>query len=255
MKTLGDDVKANLGEGAEVVFSFDTTGSMYPCLEAVRRDVAKTCQDLFSMFPGLKIGLISHGDYCDGQLRINSLPLTDERQTIEAFIRNTPATGGGDAPECYELALHTAAGMNWTTDKGRMVVLIGDDEPHPPDYPQNELRLDWRETILAMKEWGVKVFPIQCLYSPARQAVNAFWEEVATLSGTRLFRFDAGQNFGQFAVPTMAGMVAAAGGSDVYERYCASEVGAANNARLHSHVVSGMMCAAKSFDRPAGSSE
>lgn len=251
-QTLGDDVKAHLSQGSEVVFSFDTTGSMYPCLDAVRRDVSKTCRDLFGLFPDLKIGLISHGDYCDGQNRINSLNLTGDQDAIGRFIQETPRTGGGDAPECYELALHTALGMNWITPKGRMLVLIGDDEPHSPHYPGNDLKLDWRQVLMALKEQGVKVFPIQCLYHQRRGVVNRFWEEVAEISGTRLFRFHQGEDFEKTSTPVVAGMVAAAYGSEEYERYARSPIGMVNNSNLSASMVSGMMCAARGFN-PKGS--
>ena len=49
----------------EVVFSFDTTGSMYPCLTQVRRHVKSTVTRLGEEIPGIRIGIIAHGDYCD----------------------------------------------------------------------------------------------------------------------------------------------------------------------------------------------
>ncbi|GJD17992.1 hypothetical protein RIVM261_029480 [Rivularia sp. IAM M-261] len=49
----------------EVVFSFDTTGSMYPCLTQVRRRIKETVTRLMNELPLIKIGIIAHGDYCD----------------------------------------------------------------------------------------------------------------------------------------------------------------------------------------------
>lgn len=49
----------------EIVFSFDTTGSMYPCLTQVRRKIKNTVNRLLNEIPGIRIGIIAHGDYCD----------------------------------------------------------------------------------------------------------------------------------------------------------------------------------------------
>ena len=250
--TLSEAAKGSLDASSEVVFSFDTTGSMYPCLEAVRAEIGKTCSELFALFPGLRIGLISHGDYCDGQLRINSLPLTNDSEAVKKFIRDTPRTGGGDSPECYELALATARApqMGWSADANKMLVIVGDNEPHSPDYPGNDEHLDWRQELVALNAKGIKTFPMQCLYYPQRTQVNAFWEELAKWAGTDLIQFAAGQNFTDFATPMFAGKIASAGGSAGYERYCASPVGMVNNSKLSGQARSSNKMSAEKYDAP-----
>lgn len=49
----------------QIVFTFDTTGSMYPCLTQTRRSITETVKRLFRELPDLEIGIIAHGDYCD----------------------------------------------------------------------------------------------------------------------------------------------------------------------------------------------
>jgi hypothetical protein len=46
----------------DLVFSFDTTGSMYPCLTQVRKEVKETVQRLFDEIPTVRIGIIAHGE-------------------------------------------------------------------------------------------------------------------------------------------------------------------------------------------------
>src|SRR5580704_12128334 len=94
----------------EVVFSFDTTGSMYPCLTQVRRNIKDTVTRLVKEVPAIRIGIIAHGDYCDkGSTYITKrLNLTDNADAICKFVTKVEPTGGGDAPECYELVLHEA---------------------------------------------------------------------------------------------------------------------------------------------------
>jgi hypothetical protein len=52
-------------KGVEVVFSFDTTGSMASCLTEVRKKVTETVARLMKDIPNMRIGIIGHGDYCD----------------------------------------------------------------------------------------------------------------------------------------------------------------------------------------------
>ena len=117
----------------EVVFSFDTTGSMYPCLTQVRRKVGETVKRLMKEIPGIRIGIIAHGDYCDaGSTYVTkALDLTDDGDAIVRFVEKVGPTGGGDAPECYELVLHEARSLSWTKDYTKVFVLIGDDVPQP----------------------------------------------------------------------------------------------------------------------------
>ncbi len=52
-------------QNIEVVFSFDTTGSMYPCLSQTRKTIKENVNRLFKEVPNIRIGIIAHGDYCD----------------------------------------------------------------------------------------------------------------------------------------------------------------------------------------------
>jgi len=47
----------------EIVFSFDATGSMYPCLTQVRREVRTIMTKLFDEIATIRVGVIAHTDY------------------------------------------------------------------------------------------------------------------------------------------------------------------------------------------------
>jgi predicted DNA-binding WGR domain protein len=164
----------------EVVFSFDTTGSMYPCLTQVRRNVKGTVTRLFEEIPGIRIGIIAHGDYCDKNSTYvtKHLPLSDDVDAICRFVEHVGPTGGGDAPECYELVLHEARSQPWTADATKALVLIGDDVPHPPAH--NPGRLDWRDEARALTKDGVAVYAVQALN---RRHASKFYEDLARISG------------------------------------------------------------------------
>lgn len=168
----------------DVVISFDTTGSMQPCIAQVRREVDKLVQRLFRDIPQIRIGIIGHGDYCDGAQAITKLPITDDQKAICNFIRTVPNTGGGDMPECYELVLHEARSYNWKSGGHKVLVLIGDDVPHPPHYPMNSKNLDWRKELQALLAANVHVYAVQALGN--RHATHFYKEVAATTGGFHL---------------------------------------------------------------------
>ena len=49
------------GGPIDIVFSFDTTGSMYPCLGEVRKNIQKLIKRLFKDIPDIRISVVAHG--------------------------------------------------------------------------------------------------------------------------------------------------------------------------------------------------
>ena len=167
-------------KNTDIVISFDTTGSMYPCLAEVRRNVSAMTDRLFREIPSLRIAVIAHGDYCDGDKVITQLDFTDDQNQIKNFIQNAPSTSGGDYPECYELVLRNIKDLSWRTDAGmKSLILIGDAPPHSKN--ENPHKIDWRIEAESLKNRNIQVFSVQCLNSGNHEAFN-FYSEVAEIT-------------------------------------------------------------------------
>ena len=164
----------------EIVFSFDTTGSMYPCLTQVRRKIKNTVSRLLNEIPGIRIGIIAHGDYCDeGTTYVTKiLDLSGDVDKICEFVQNVEPTGGGDAPECYELVLHQTQSLSWSQDSHKTLVMIGDDIAHAP--AQTPLKLNWRNELKKLIKQGIIVYGVQALN---RFHADLFYGELAEKSG------------------------------------------------------------------------
>lgn len=172
-------------DGNETVFSFDTTGSMYPCLTQVRRGITEMIRTLFAAMPKLRIGIIAHGDYCDGDMAVQICNLTDDQDKLIKFVNKVPPTSGGDAPECYEEALHVARDFDWLAEERKSLVLIGDATPHSRGYRRQDndkpVLLDWKNEAKLLVDMGIKIYPIQAL---GRRQNSFFYEDLAQCSGT-----------------------------------------------------------------------
>lgn len=174
-----------MSDSIDVCISFDTTGSMYPCLTQVRRSVSQVVRKLFSDISDLRISIIAHGDYCDAGdpyvIKISDFS-TDEKEIID-FINNVEPTGGGDAPECYELVLNQArTKLSWKSGRAKALILIGDDVPHGPTYSGNANRIDWRNELGLLLEAGINVYGIHAMPG-IRKHSKKFYEEVAQKTG------------------------------------------------------------------------
>lgn len=172
---------------ADVVISLDTTGSMSACLNQARRQISSMAKTLFKEIPNLRMGVVFHGDYEDappphgrGPYVIRMLDLTDNVSELVRFVQDTPSTGGSWADECYELVLHEVRRFSWRAGVPKVLGLIGDQNPHPPNYHLNEKRIDWRNELDLLTEANIKVYGIQAL---GRREATKFYSEIAARTG------------------------------------------------------------------------
>jgi hypothetical protein len=173
-------INNNMAKNTDIVISFDTTGSMYPCLAEVKRNVSAMTERLFREIPSLRIAVIAHGDYCDHDKVITQLDFTDDQTQIKTFIQNAPSTNGGDYPECYELVLYTIKSLSWRSDATmKSLILIGDAPPHEKN--ENPNKIDWRLEAESLKNRNIQVFSVQCLNNGNYEAFN-FYSEVAEIT-------------------------------------------------------------------------
>ena len=168
-------------EPMDLLISFDTTGSMYPVLANVRREVAAFVKDMFGYIGDLRVGIIAHGDYCDKDhpYTIRIMDFTTDMAEIIKFVETTDKTYGGDADECYELVLNSARKqMAWRDEASKVFVLIGDASPHGINYPDNKDKLDWRIEAKHIGNMGVQVYAVHAL-SHYRCSSRGFYQTVA----------------------------------------------------------------------------
>lgn len=147
----------------DIVFAFDTTGSMYPYLAAVRSRLLTLIDILRAEVPGIRLGFIAFGDHCDEgkPYLLKICPLTSDLDEVQRFVAAVQPTGGGDLPEAVEDVLHAAsASFDWRAASPKALVLVGDAPPHEPhDCPNG---YDWRCEAQQLAARGVQMYTVQC---------------------------------------------------------------------------------------------
>jgi hypothetical protein len=170
-------------ETIDVGVIFDTTGSMSSVIAQVRRVAEQVSNKLFSSIPGIRIAIMGLGDYCDrGNTYVTKYQdLSDDPKKVASFIRSVGSTGGGDADEAYELALHEARNFSWQAGRQRALIVIGDAKPHEPGYRYGgeTVTLDWRNEVKMLREMNVKIYSVQALAGWREDAESKFYKHMA----------------------------------------------------------------------------
>ena len=161
----------------EVVITFDTTGSMYPCLTQVRNNVRTMIKNLFEMIPGIRIGIIAHGDYGDSYVT-QQVDLSVDQDKLCKFVEKVEGTGGSDWEECYELVLRESyTKISWSSVAKKVIMMIGDAIPHAPNSNRNIPKIDWRVEAKNILDRGINFYAIQALGN--KEAGDKFWKPLA----------------------------------------------------------------------------
>lgn len=163
----------------------------------VRKKLQESVERLHRDIKGIRIGIMAIGDYCDsattyGMARttvprflltldtvIKPFDLGTDIKALVTFVNTVGATGGGDTPEAYELALREARKLSWRKDAGnKALVMIGDAPPHPPSYTSEQIW--WRDELKELMKMGIKVYGVQC---GVESNTKLFYEEIASFTG------------------------------------------------------------------------
>jgi hypothetical protein len=147
----------------DIVFSFDTTGSMYSYLEEVQRNLSEIIFEIKTAIPNSLLGVVAYGDYCDeGTTYLTkTLHLSNDINQIKKFVTEIERTGGGDLPEALEVAICKSVDLKWRHLSKKAMVIVGDAPPHGViDEMINQI--NYKVETSKLKNLGVKLYTVQC---------------------------------------------------------------------------------------------
>lgn len=120
--------------GLEIVFVFDSTGSMTRTINETKETITEMLDVLRALVPDARIGLVTYRDRGRSEDYITrDVPLGADYWRAVNFVQQVLAEGGGDRPEAVREGLENAFGQTWRAGARRVVVLAGDAPPHPGD--------------------------------------------------------------------------------------------------------------------------
>jgi Mg-chelatase subunit ChlD len=118
------------GKEVDIVICLDTTGSMRPHINAVRRELIPMLNQIISEFASFRIGMVLYKDYHEEYLT-RVIPFTNNFSSFQRSLNAVKVSGGGDIPEAvYEALYDGATKLPWAAES-KIMILIGDAPPHP----------------------------------------------------------------------------------------------------------------------------
>jgi len=126
-------IKRMRKRGLDIVFVFDSTGSMGLYVEHVKKKIRSLVRAIRKLVPAARIGLVTYRDLGMDYVT-RAVQLTHGTRGLELFLEETDYEGGGDREEAVYAGLKVAIeGLNWKKKSAKVIVLIGDAPPHPAD--------------------------------------------------------------------------------------------------------------------------
>ena len=185
-------------KNADIVFVFDTTGSMGEEISEMKNISKDFADGLSAAGIDYRFGLTEFRDFpvtCDGTVCgdandfaykiYNGGVLSDNPTVFKSWIDSLNPSGGGDLPESTLAALmHTVKDQKWRGgDASKIIVLISDAYPHSDGHCCNQEKNTFDGVISALTRSGITVYVV----GPD----EASMEMIANSTGGKFFQIRA----------------------------------------------------------------
>jgi hypothetical protein len=130
VEVIKDLLKKEAGKTVDIVLCLDTTGSMTPYIDELRKMLISMMKEYINGFNDWQIGMVLFKDYHEEYItRVN--PFTRDFDLFQKNLNAIRVRGGGDIPEAVYEALYDGADKFPWTAESRLLILVGDAPPHP----------------------------------------------------------------------------------------------------------------------------
>lgn len=121
--------------GLEIVFVFDSTGSMTRTILDTKSTIVEMLDVLRTLVPDARVGLVTYRDRGRREeYLVRQVPLDVDYWRATNFVQFVVAEGGGDRAEDVRAGLNSAFKQDWRRTARRVVVLAGDAPAHEDDF-------------------------------------------------------------------------------------------------------------------------
>lgn len=134
----------------DVVFVFDTSGSMESALEEAKGEIQEVMSRLQGSISSVEFGVAEVKDTGEEESGLYAWQLdqavTSNTSAVSEAISPLTAFGGGDSPEAYGRALFetdTNPSVGWRPGARHLIVLVADQVPHMPDVNEGINEAFW----------------------------------------------------------------------------------------------------------------
>ena len=123
-------MKEEAGKSVDIVLCIDTTGSMKPYIDELRKMLIPKMKEIIAEFKDFRIGMVLFKDYYAEYLN-KVIQFTRDFSVFQRNLNAIRPRGGGDIPEAVYEALYEGVDKFPWAAESRLLILIGDAPPHP----------------------------------------------------------------------------------------------------------------------------
>ncbi len=121
---------------ADIEIAIDTTGSMFSSIAQAKADATNLVTAVQASVPDSQFAIVQFKD--DGDIPEYEVvqAMTANATDVQTAVNGLFASGGGDAPEAYNLVFRnsytpdTGGDIGWRAGSRKFVVVMGDAQPH-----------------------------------------------------------------------------------------------------------------------------
>ena len=131
IEMIKDLLVKEIGNSVDIVICLDTTGSMGPYIDGVRKMLIPMMREIIAEYRDWRIGMVLYRDYPPSTYVTKLMPFTRDFSFFQRSLNAAFAWGGGDIPEAVYEALYDGADKFPWEAESRLIILIGDAPGHP----------------------------------------------------------------------------------------------------------------------------
>jgi hypothetical protein len=165
----------------DVVIVIDNTASMGDAIDNVKNNISDLLRDVKKSFPDVRMAVATiadHDSYTDGKdTLINDAfevqtPFTTDEKKLSQKVESMKIVGMANGKlyddvieEAYLYGLHQSANMDWRNDATKILIFIGDSNPHEVDAGGDKKRgtqddLKYQQVIDEIKNHDIHIYSI-----------------------------------------------------------------------------------------------
>ncbi|MBO4355887.1 MAG: S8 family serine peptidase [Clostridia bacterium] len=190
------------GDGIDLCFVVDTTGSMGDDIANVRDNMKDILASLSEKTDNYRVAIIDYRDFASRTNDSRDYPskvqlnFTNSKESITEGINNLVLGNGGDTPETVYSGIIEAVGLDWRAGAKKVIIILGDAGPLDPEpitgytfddvlvaLKTKNIGIDYSESdkraIVEMDGSEISVFSIG---TKADTSAKEFFESISSLT-------------------------------------------------------------------------
>ena len=176
--------------GADLVFVFDTTGSMGGEIADAKAQATALAEAWLALTTNGRVALVQFRDQGDAFVSRLELPLTDDADAFQTAIDGLAAGGGGDTPEAQLSGLMTALNdLDWQDGATKAAIVITDAIGKDPEPITGFTRAQVSQRALEIDP--VAIFGVNVI---TNQSVTDWMQPMATATAGEVFVLQPGES-------------------------------------------------------------